>query len=187
MRLTWQNQLAESAYDDFLALVRRRRADPALLDLSAGYDLVTKISAKGFSVRTLDTRTEILEPARANRPLALDQPAATFDGILCLGTFGFIPRPVAPQLASEIRRLLSPGGLAFVSFAPVWIHDPDDTRSVRSFFDREGTLHRRDHGEFTSSVVYQNREIEALFKDFKIVAMVTQTNGARRLTAKREA
>ena len=187
MRLTWQNQLAESAYDDFLALVRRRRSDPAILDLSAGYDLVTRISARGFSVRSIDTRKEILEPAKANRPLAIEQPAESFDGILCLGTFGFVSRAAAPQLAAEIRRLLSPGGLAFVSFAPVWVNDPDDTRSVRSFFDREGNLHRRDHGEFTSSVVYQNREIEALFKAFKIVALVTQTNGARRLTAMREA
>ena len=187
MRLTWQNQLAESAYDVFLALVRRRHADPALLDLSAGYDLVTKISAKGFSVRTLDTRNEILEPSKSNRPLAIDQPTGAFDGILCLGTFGFIPRPAAPPLASEIRRMLAPSGLVFVSFAPVWVHDPDDTRSVRSFFDRDGNLHRRDHGEFTTSVVYQNREIEALFKEFKIVALVTQTNGARRLTAMREA
>lgn len=187
MRLTWQNQLAESAYDEFLALVRRRRADPAILDLSAGYDLVTRISAKGFPVRTLDTRKEILEPARANRPLAIEQPSSTFDGIFCLGTFGFVTRAAAPLLAAEIRRLLAPGGLAFVSFAPVWVHDPDDTRSVRSFFDREGNLYRRDHGEFSTSVVYQNREIEALFRDFKIVALVTQTNGARRLTAMREA
>ena len=48
MRLTWQHQLAESAYDEFLSLLRRKKTDPALLDLSAGYDLVTKISAKGF-------------------------------------------------------------------------------------------------------------------------------------------
>ncbi|HET7453587.1 MAG TPA: class I SAM-dependent methyltransferase [Thermoanaerobaculia bacterium] len=187
MRLTWQNQLAESAYDEFLALVKRRCADPAILDLSAGYDLVTRISAKGFPIRTLDTRKEILEPAKAKRPLAIDQPADTFHGILCLGTFGFVTRAAAPQLATEIRRMLAPAGLAFVSFAPVWVHDPDDTRSVRSFFDREGNLHRRDHGEFTTSVVYQNREIEALFAGFKIVALVTQTNGARRLTAMREA
>ena len=186
MRLTWQNQLAESAYDEFLALVRRRRPDPAILDLSAGYDLVTRISAKGVPVRTIDTRKEVLEAARGNRPLAIEQPSAAFDGIFCLGTFGFIPRPSAPHLASEIHRMLSPGGLAFVSFAPVWVHDPDDTRSVRSFFDREGNLYRRDHGEFSTSVVYQNREIEALFRAFRIVALVTQTNGARRLTAMKE-
>jgi len=186
MRLTWQNQLAESAYDEFLNLLRRRRSEPTLLDLSAGYDLVTKISAKGVPVRSIDARKEILEPAKAKKPVAIEQPDAAFDGILCLGTFGFILREAAPGLAAEIRRLLAPGGLAFVSFAPVWAKDPDDTRSVRTFFDREGNLHHRDHGDFSTSIVYQNREIEALFRGFKIVALVTQTNGARRLTAMRE-
>ena len=187
MRLTWQHQLAESAYDEFLSLLRRRKEAPALLDLSAGYDLVTKISAKGFSVRSIDTRKEILEAARAKKPILIDQPSDTFDGILCLGTFGFVTREAAPALAAEIRRLLGASGLAFVSFAPVWARDPDNTRSVRSFFDRDGNLYHRDHGEFSTSVVYQNREIEALFRGFKIVALVTQTNGARRLTAMREA
>lgn len=186
MRLTWQNQLAESAYDDFLSLLKRRKDDPALLDLSAGYDLVTKISARGFSVRSIDARKEILEPARAKRPIAIEQPSGIFDGILCLGTFGFVGREAAPQLAREIGRLLVPTGLAFVSFAPVWVRDPDDTKSVRSFFDAAGNLYHRDHGEFSTAVVYQNREIEALFRGFKIVALVTQTNGARRLTAMRE-
>ena len=186
MRLTWQHQLAESAYDEFLSLLRRRKTDPALLDLSAGYDLVTKISAKGFPVRSIDTKKEILEAARSKRPIVIDQPAGAFDGILCLGTFGFVTRESAPELSAEIRRLLAPSGLAFVSFAPVWVRDPDDTRSVRSFFDTEGNLYHRDHGEFSTSVVYQNREIEALFRGFKIVALVTQTNGARRLTAMKE-
>jgi hypothetical protein len=186
MRLTWQNQLAESAYDEFLALLRRRKTDPSLLDLSAGYDLVTKISAKGIPVRSIDSRKEILEPARSKRTIAIDQPPGAFDGILCLGTFGFLNRQAAPELAEEIHRLLAPSGLAFVSFAPVWANDPNDTRSVRTFFDREGNLYRRDHGEFSTFVVYQNREIEALFRNFKIVALVTQTNGARRLTAMKE-
>jgi hypothetical protein len=186
MRLTWQNQLAESAYDEFLALLRRRKSDPSLLDLSAGYDLVTKISAKGIPVRSIDARKEILEPAKSKRTIAIDQPAAAFDGILCLGTFGFLSREAAPELAAEILRLLAPAGFAFVSFAPLWVRDTDDNRTVRTFFDREGNLHRRDHGEFFTSVVYQNREIEALFRNFKIVALVTQTNGARRLTAMKD-
>ncbi|MGH9442530.1 MAG: hypothetical protein ACRD16_09665 [Thermoanaerobaculia bacterium] len=182
MELTWQNQLPENAYEDFFSRLRKKEGR-RLLDLSAGYDLVTFFAGKGFSLCSIDARKEILEGAKAHRRVMVEQPAGSFEGILCLGTFDYLVREAAPSLVSEIDRILVPTGLAFVSFAPVWASQGRQSRPLRTFLDRRATADRWDHGKYGSFLVYQNREIEHLFRKFKIASLVTQTNGARRLIA----
>ncbi len=182
MPAAWLAHLAPTAFDEFFALLKKKR-DQSLLDLSPGYDLIPTAAARGFSVSSVDARQEILDPARARRKIAIAQPDETFGGVLCVGTFSFLPRESAPELAKEIHRILVPGGLVFASFSPLWASDPEDTASVRTYFDRSGISYRRDHGEFGAFVVYQTREIENLFRAMKILSLVTQTNGARRVIA----
>lgn len=182
MPAVWHAHVAPAAYEEFFALLKKKR-DQTLLDLSPGYDLIPMSASRGFSVSSVDSREEILNPARARRHIALAQPDESFGAVLCVGTFSFLPRESAPELAREIHRILVPAGIAFVSFSPLWSSDPDDTRSVRTYFDRSGFAYRRDHGEFGTFVVYQTREIENLFRQMKLLSLVTQTNGARRLIA----
>jgi SAM-dependent methyltransferase len=182
MPAVWHAHVAASAFDDFFAMLKKKR-DQTLLDLSPGYDLIPLAAARGFSVSSVDSKEEILAPAKARRRIALSQPENGFGAVLCVGTFSFLPRESAPDLAREIQRVLIPGGIAFASFSPLWASDPDDTASVRTYFDRTGISYRRDHGEFGAFVVYQTREIENLFRPMKILSLVTQTNGARRLVA----
>jgi len=182
MSSLWHAHIAPSSYDEFFELLKNRK-DRTLLDLSPGYDLLSLAGTKGFSVASVDSREEILKAGKARRPIALSQPADAFSGVLCVGTFSYLPRESAPQLSRELGRVLSPGGIAFASFAPLWATDLDDTKSVRTYFDRNGTAYRRDHGEFGAFVLYQTREIENLFRHMKILKLVTQTNGARRLIA----
>lgn len=182
MELTWQNQLPENAYEDFFSRLRKKE-NHRLLDLSAGYDLVTFFAGKGFSPCSLDTRKEVLDAAKNHRRVAIEQAAASFEGILCLGTYDYLPREAAPSFTAEIERILVPAGLAFVSFAPVWATQSLHSSPLRTFFDRRATAYRWDHGRFGTFVVYQNREIEHLFRKFKLASLVTQTNGARRLIA----
>jgi Methyltransferase domain len=182
MELSWQNQLPENAYEDFFSRLKKK-ASRTLLDLSAGYDLVTFFAGKGFSLCSIDARKEILEAGKTHRKVAIDQPSASFDAVLCLGTFDYLSREAAPSLAAEIERMLIPTGLAFVSFAPVWASQNTLSGALNSFSDRRANAYRRGHGRFGAFVVYQNREIEQLFQKFKIGSLVTQTNGARRLIA----
>lgn len=182
MELTWQNQLPENAYEEFFSRLRKKESH-RLLDLSAGYDLVTFFAGKGFSMCSIDTRKEVLDVAKNRRRVAIDQPDASFEGILCLGTFDYLSRDAAPGVAAEIERILTPAGLAFVSFAPVWASQALHSSPLRTFFDRRASAYRWDHGRFGTFLVYQNREIEHLFRKFKIASLVTQTNGARRLLA----
>jgi hypothetical protein len=182
MELTWQNQLPEDAYEDFFARLRRKE-NRRLLDLSAGYDLMAFFAGKGFPLCSIDTRKEVLDGAKSRRRVAIEQAPESFEGILCLGTFDYLARDAAPSLAAEIERMLVPSGLVFVSFAPVWASQALHASPLRTFFDRRATAYRWDHGRFGTFVVYQNREIEHLFRKFKIGSLVTQTNGARRLIA----
>ena len=182
MELSWQNQLPETAYDEFFSRLRRK-SSRTLLDLSAGYDLVTFFAGKGFSLCSIDSQKEILEAGKAHRKVSIDQPSASFEGILCLGTFEYLPREAAGSLAAEIERILSPMGLVLVSFAPVWASKRTYSNPLHTLLGRRSHAYRRDSGRFGTFVVYQNREIEHLFRKFKIVSLVTQANGARRLTA----
>jgi SAM-dependent methyltransferase len=178
----WHALVSSSAYEEFFQRIRAR-GQTQILDLSAGYDLVSYVAAHGFSVVSVDAQHEILAAARADRPIRVDRPEASAAAILCVGTFSLLPREAAPALASEMERVLAPGGLAFVSFAPLWSRDSDDRRSVRTFFDRSGNVYRRDHGQMARYVVYQTREIETLFRRLTLVSVVTQVNGVRRLLA----
>ena len=182
MELSWQNQLPENAYEEFFSRLRRKPSQ-TLLDLSAGYDLVTFFAGKGFSLCSIDSQKEILEAAKAHRKVAIDQPSASFEGVLCLGTFEYLPREAAPSFVAEIDRMLVTAGLAFVSFAPVWASTRARSNPLRTILGRRTDAYRRDSGRLGTFVVYQNREIEHLFRKFKIVSLVTQTNGARRLIA----
>ena len=182
MELSWQNQLPENAYEEFFSRLKKKSSH-SLLDLSAGYDLVTFFAGKGFPLCSIDSQKEILEAAKAHRRVAIDQPSASFDGILCLGTFEYLPREAAPSLSAEIERMLVPTGLAFVSFAPVWASTRARSNPLHTILGRRTDAYRRDSGRLGTFVVYQNREIEHLFRRFKIVSFVTQTNAARRLIA----
>lgn len=182
MELTWQNQLPENAYEDFVARLRKKE-NHRLLDLSAGYDLVTFFAGKGFSLCSIDTRKEVLDQAKNHRRVAIEQPNSSFEGVLCLGTFDYLARESAASLTAEIERILVPGGFAFVSFAPAWAAQSRRSAPLRKFFDRRATADRLDHGRLGTFILYQNREIEHLFRKFKITSLVTQTNGARRLIA----
>jgi len=183
MELSWQNQLPENAYEEFFSRLKKK-ASHSLLDLSAGYDLVTFFAGKGFPLCSIDSRKEILEAGKTNRKVSIDQPSATFEGVLCLGTFDYLSREAAPSLTSEIERMLVPSGLAFVSFAPVWAsQNTHNINPLKTLLGRRTNAYRRDHGRFGNFIVYQNREIEHLFRKFKIASLVTQTNGARRLIA----
>ncbi len=183
MELSWQNQLPENAYDEFFSRLRKKPSH-SLLDISAGYDLVTFFAGKGFSLCSIDSQKEILEAGKTNRKVAIDQPPASFDGLLCLGTFDYLARDAAPSLSAEIERLLVPTGLAFVSFAPIWAsQNAVVVNPLKTLLGRRTNAYRRDHGRFGTFMVYQNREIEHLFRKFKIASLVTQTNGARRLIA----
>lgn len=177
---TWVSDLAPASYGDFFERLKQKNWT-ALLDLSAGYDLIPMVTGKGFTVSSIDAHRDILDPARQKRPVRIDQPDNSFTGIICVGTFSFLPREVAPELASEIERILSPGGIAFVSFAPLWSRDPEGSNSVHTYFGNDGRAYRRDHDQFGLYVVYQTREVENLFRRMKIASLVTQTNGARRL------
>jgi len=178
----WHADLAADAYEEFFRRLKLRR-EQNLLDLSAGYDLISVAATQGLSVSTVDSQKEILEVARSRGKIALEAETGSYGGVLCVGTFSSLPREYGAALSAEIERVLVPGGLVFCSFAPLWARDPEGTHSVRTFFDREGRVYRRDHGRFGSYVVYQNREIETLFRKMKLVSLVTQVNGARRLIA----
>jgi SAM-dependent methyltransferase len=183
MELSWPSQLRESAYEDFFSRLRKRGCR-AILDLSAGYDLVTYVSGKGFEVSSIDTKKDVLDAGRAHRTIAIAEPSDAFEAVLCLGTFDYLARDVAPVLASEIERLLRPGGIVFLSFAPVWAQNGDAKGGApKTVFDGHGNAYRRVSGHLDSVVVYQTREIEGLFRRFRIVSLVTQTNGTRRLLA----
>src|SRR5258706_1682104 len=184
MELSWPSQLRESAYEDFFSRLRKRECR-VILDLSAGYDLVTFISTKGFEVSSIDTKKDVLDAARARRPIEISGGSDAFEAVICLGTFDYLPRDASPAFVSEIERLTKPGGLIFVSFAPVWAQDGEGKKGSppKTVFDKKGNAFRRISGHLDSVVVYQTREIEVLFRRFRIVSLVTQTNGTRRLIA----
>lgn len=184
MELSWPSQLRESAYEDFFSRLKKRGCR-SILDLSAGYDLVTFVSTKGFEVASIDTKKDVLEAGRAHRAIAIPEPSEAFEAVLCLGTFDYLPRDAAPALVSEIERLLKPGGLAFLSFAPVWAQNGEGKtgNAPRTVFDKKGNAFRHVSGHLDSVVIYQTREIEVLFRRFRIASIVTQTNGTRRLIA----
>jgi SAM-dependent methyltransferase len=170
----WNSDLAPDAYDAFFARVRARPG-AALLDVSAGYELVSLAAAGGLTVTSIDCPREILQAAKQGARIALPHPEDRFAGVLCAGTFYYLDREYAPVLAAEIERVLAPGGLALASFAPV-AHFPPAGRTARRP-ERRALLGPR------PPVPYQNREIEGLFRGMKIVSLVTQVNGVRRLVA----
>jgi len=185
MDKNWYADLPKEALEAFLTLLAKR-PEASLLDLSAGYDLISIAAGRGFSVASIDCAREVLGAAREGEAIRLNLEDASFGGVLCVGTFSLLPRTRAPELAAEINRVLTPGGLAFASFAPAWERLSIGSREPRSEVLRSGLLYRRRSAGSAPLVVYQTREIEEMFRPMKIVSLVTQMNGARRLTARRK-
>jgi SAM-dependent methyltransferase len=186
MDKSWHSDLPVEALEAFLQLLARRPEAP-LLDLSAGYDLISLAAGSGLSVASIDCAREVLGAAREEDAIRLRLDDDSFGGVLCVGTFSRLPRSRAPELAAEIQRVLVPGGLAFASFAPAWERLSIGSREPRSEVVRSGLLYRRRATGPAPLVVYQTREIEEMFRRMKIVSLVTQINGARRLIARKRA
>jgi len=121
-----------------LELVERRVEPPArVLDLGGGPGRETiELARRGYRVTLADLSPELVDEARGRIAAAgLVGPAvslhvadavdlavfadATFDAVLAAGPFYHLVHPSERERAAdELRRVLRPGGLAFVAFLP---------------------------------------------------------------------
>jgi SAM-dependent methyltransferase len=108
------------------ALLRHITADPpfAILDFGCGPGRDLKaFTALGHVAVGLDGAARFVEMARADTGcevwqqdfLALDLPAARFDGIFANASLFHVPRAEVPRVLRELHATLRPGGVLFCS------------------------------------------------------------------------
>jgi SAM-dependent methyltransferase len=119
---TWDHDVSQN----ILALLETIDTEPPfrLLDLGCGpgRDLVAFVEA-GHEPTGLDGTAAFVEMARATVGvevlhqdfLALDLPAAAFDGIFANASLFHVPAQELPRVLSELRDCLRPGGVLFAS------------------------------------------------------------------------
>jgi 2-polyprenyl-3-methyl-5-hydroxy-6-metoxy-1,4-benzoquinol methylase len=113
-----------------------RDASPRALDLGCGESPYSRVLEKrGFSVRTLDTTREKGADYEGTAE-ATGLEDASFDLVLCTQVLEHCERPWLA--ASEITRVLKPGGALLVSVPHLWFYHPHPGDYWR--FTQEGVV-----------------------------------------------
>lgn len=122
----WEGTRDHDVSQNIDALLRHLRgtAPFRILDFGCGpgRDLIA-LRARGHEPVGLDGSAEFAAMARANSGcevwqqdfLALDLPAARFDGVFANASLFHVPRSVLPRVLSELHRTLKPDGVLFAS------------------------------------------------------------------------
>ena len=125
-RAFWDGTRDHDVNQNIEALLRYIEVEPPfeLLDFGCGpgRDLM-RFKALGHRVTGLDGSAELAALARAHSAcvvleqnfLALDLPAARFDGVFANASLFHVPVQVLPRVLGQLREALKPGGVLFSS------------------------------------------------------------------------
>jgi hypothetical protein len=91
---------------------------------------------------------------------------ATVDGILCWDVFDFLDKAAAPALATQIVRMLRPGGVVMGFFCSIPIEQAAFTKY--EIVDEASLRHRQHAGARGPKRVLQNRDIIRMFEGLNV-------------------
>ena len=107
-----------------------------------------------------------------------------FDGVYARYLFNYFVPDDARRLVAWISRVLKGGGVLATSFADPRNLPPADGRTA--VLTRERYLKKKTTADRLGKL-YENREIENLLADFRLLKVVTMKNGDRRVLARKKA
>ena len=179
---------ATKALPKFLASLTAREA-PVLLDLGPvvgsnvnffGEQLGCKIFVEDiFANLDQHIRDQKLEELPAFLKKRLPQADGTVDGILCWDLFDYLDRASAQELATQLIRVLRPGGTLLGFFATTQVRDTRYTKYV--IVDEVNLKHRPYDAARGRQTLLPNRDIIRLFEKLRVSDSFLLKNNLREI------
>jgi SAM-dependent methyltransferase len=200
--------LAEPAIDAATAPVAATTsAAPRLVQAAGSLGPAGTIGRSGAAAGSRPSRHIVLPPrqfgrstaapgaanaARATAPEPTPLSAAfsyadgSFDAILAWDLINYYDPQSARRLAGEIGRILKPGGLVYGWIHSKPLHHPDGPRRFR-IVDETKIQEEPFAGRAIPRHIYQNRDLQKMFTDQRIVEMYFLKNGVREMLMEKRA
>lgn len=183
---------ATKALGKFLTCLTSRQS-PVLIDLGPvvgsnvsffGEELGCKIFVEDvFADLDRHTREGKLEGLPAFLRTRFPQADASVDGILCWDLFDYVDRQSAQELASQLTRLVRPGGALLGFFGTAQQRDARYTKWV--VMDRANLKHRPHTATRGRRAVLLNRDIIRLFQGLRVSDSFLLHNNLREILFRR--
>jgi SAM-dependent methyltransferase len=114
--------------------------------------------------------------------------AESVDGIVCWDVFDYLDRPAAERLASQVIRVLRPGGVVLALFNTVTLPPSTKARYTRHvIIDLAHLEYRTYAGSRAKQRPLQNRDVQRLFEPLAIAENFLLTTNVREVVLRKAA
>lgn len=162
-----------------------RREHPHVLDLGPMCgETVTFLAGLGARVTVTEFDAPSTPRRPDDRPLALDQPNASFDLVLAWEHIDFMPPERVKEFANELRRVMTADGWLFL-FSRAIHRAPAGRRSRFRVLERNRVARERLDEAPRPRWVHTSRELERALSGFLIEGIHLRRNQVRELVATR--